>query len=152
MLDFSVSGLCRRHGFGSVTQVCFGISVSNFMCMSFVAVGKDLKIFSYIAVKMAALWFWAMFNCNPPIAPCYPLPWGGGSLVDHWSTISSLQWLIFCTLCICDIHDIAWTSETKNVSWYRICKFNIYVVDCWLISQWMCHSFPWISWCFLWFS
>ena len=89
MLDFSVSGLCRRHGFGSVTQVCFGISVSNFMCMSSVAVGKGLTIFSYIAFKMAALWFWAMFNCNPPIAPCYPLLWGGVILVDHWSAISS---------------------------------------------------------------
>ena len=55
MLDFSVSELCRWHGLGSVTQVCLGISVSNFMCMSFVAVGKSLTIFSYIAFKMAAL-------------------------------------------------------------------------------------------------
>ena len=30
-----------------------------------------------------------MFSYNPPIAPCYPLLWGGGILVDHWSTISS---------------------------------------------------------------
>ena len=30
-----------------------------------------------------------MFNCNPPIAHCHPLIWGGGILVDHWSTISS---------------------------------------------------------------
>ena len=89
MLDFSVSGLYRWHGLGSATQVCFGISVSNFMCMSFVDVGKSLTIFSYIAFKMVALWFWAMFNCNPPIAPCYPPLWGGGILVDHWSTISS---------------------------------------------------------------
>ena len=87
ILNFSVSG---RHGFGSVTQVCFGISVSNFMCMSFVAVGRSLVIVSYVAFKMAALWFWTMFNCNPPIAHCYPLLWGRGILVDHWSTISSL--------------------------------------------------------------
>ena len=39
--------------------------------------------------KMAALWFWTMFNCNPPITHCHPLLWGGGILVDHWSTISS---------------------------------------------------------------
>ena len=52
-IDFSVSGLCRWHGFGGVIQVCFGISVSNFMCMSFVAVGKSLRIFSYVAFKMA---------------------------------------------------------------------------------------------------
>ena len=54
---YSVSGW---HGFGSVTQVCFGISVSNFMCMSFVAVGRSLTIVSYVAFKMAALWFWTM--------------------------------------------------------------------------------------------
>ena len=89
ILDFSVSGW---HGFGSVTQVCFGISVSNFMCMSFVAVGRSLMIVSYVASKMAALWFWTMFNCNPPIAHCHPLLWGGGILVDHWSTISSWFW------------------------------------------------------------
>ena len=88
ILDFSVSGW---HGFGSVTQVCFGISVSNFMCMSFVAVGRSLTIVSYVAFKMAALWFWTMFNCNPPIAHCHPLLWGGGILVDHWSTISSFN-------------------------------------------------------------
>ena len=86
ILDFSVSGW---HGFVSVTQVCFGISVSNIMCMSFVAVGRSLTIVSYVAFKMAALWFWTMFNCNPPIAHCHPLLWGGGILVDHWSTISS---------------------------------------------------------------
>ena len=86
ILDFSVYGW---HGFGSVTQVWFGISVSNFMCMSFVAVGRSLTIVSYVAFKMAALWFWTMFNCNPTIAHWHPLLWGGGILVDHWSTISS---------------------------------------------------------------
>ena len=80
--------VCRRHGSRSINQVCFGISVSNFMCMSFVAVGCSLMIFSYVAFKMSALWFWTMFNCNPPIAHCCPLLRGGGILVDHWSTIS----------------------------------------------------------------
>ena len=60
------------------------------MCMSFVAVGRSLTIVSYVAFKMAALWFWTMFDCNPPIAHHHPLLWGGGILVDHWSTISSL--------------------------------------------------------------
>ena len=60
--------------------------------MSFVSVGRSLKIASYVAFKMAALWFWTMFNCNPPIAHCHPLLWGGGILVDHWSTISSCYW------------------------------------------------------------
>ena len=88
ILDFSVSG---RYGFDSVTQVCFGISVPNFMCMSFVAVGRSLMIVSYVAFKMVALWFWTMFNCNLPIAHCHPLLWGGGILVDRWSTISSID-------------------------------------------------------------
>ena len=65
------------------------------MCMSFVAVGRSLKIVSYVAFKMAALWFWTMFNCNAPIAHCHPLLWGGGILVDHWSTISSC----YCPAC-----------------------------------------------------
>ena len=81
ILDFPVSGLCRRHGFGSVTQVCFGISVSNFMCMSFVAVGRSLTYVHYY---------------NPPIAPCYPPLWGGGILVDHWSTIASIDSAPWC--------------------------------------------------------
>ena len=61
------------------------------MCMSFVAVGRSLTIVSYVAFKMAALWFWTMFNCNPSIAHCHRLLWGGGILVDHWSTISSFN-------------------------------------------------------------
>ena len=88
ILYFSVSA---RHGFGSVTQVCFGISVSNFMCMSFVAVGRSIKIVSYGAFKMTALWFWTMFplqSTHWPL-PCHPLLWGGCILVNHWSTISS---------------------------------------------------------------
>ena len=80
ILDFLVSGW---HVFGSVSQVCFGISVSNFMCMSFVAVGRSLTIVSYVAFKIAALWFWTM----PPFLS------GGGILVDHWSTISSLKFV-----------------------------------------------------------
>ena len=67
ILDFSVSGW---HGFGSVTQVCFGISVSNLMCMSFVAVGRSLTIVSYVAFKMAALWNWTM--SPPPMGRGYP--------------------------------------------------------------------------------
>ena len=125
ILDFSVSGW---HGFGSVTQVCFGMSVSNFMCMSIVAVGRSLTIVSYVAFKIAALWFWTMFNCNPPIAHCHPLLWGGGILVDHWSTISSLDvlrdrnwnitsftsgsnWLHYMSNCCCGI-GIVWYSVT----------------------------------------
>ena len=46
--------VCRRHGFRSVTQICFGISTANFICMLFVAIGRSLLIFSDVAFKMAA--------------------------------------------------------------------------------------------------
>ena len=80
ILDFSVSGW---HGFGSVTQVCFGISVSNFMCMSFVAVGR---IFSAMSLSK-----WLRYDFEQ----CHPLLWGGGILVDHWSTISIYNVIVF---------------------------------------------------------
>ena len=159
MWDFSVSGLCRRHGLGNITQVCFGISVSNFMCMSFVAVGKSLTIFSYIAFRMATLWFWAMFNCNPPIGPLLPSP----ILVDHWSTISSFSWegqicliwvlalliyvytfLFSCNkivliLFFCTNHGCCNTSSW----WYGINhqKLNvIYIIFIYILSFWLCRN------------
>ena len=46
--------VCRRHGFRSITQVCFGISISNFKCMLMVAISRSLLIFSYVTFKMAA--------------------------------------------------------------------------------------------------
>ena len=119
ILDFSVSGW---HGFGSVTQVCFGISVSNFMCMSFVAVGRSLTIVSYVAFKMAALWFWTMFNCNPPIAHCHPLLWGGGILIDHWSTISS-SIRGMCSLLMIWYKDMGVSSVLHKTSFQKILQF-----------------------------
>ena len=46
--------VCRRHGFRSISQVCFGISISNFLCMLMVAIGRSLLIFSDVTLKMAA--------------------------------------------------------------------------------------------------
>ena len=46
--------VCRRHGFRSIRQVCFGISISNFICMLMVAIGRSLLIFSDVTFKMAA--------------------------------------------------------------------------------------------------
>ena len=46
--------VCRRHGFRSISQVCFGISISNFICMFMVAIGRSLLIFSVVTFKMAA--------------------------------------------------------------------------------------------------
>ena len=38
--------VCRWHGFRSVTQVCYGILIWNFICMLLVAMGRSLLIFS----------------------------------------------------------------------------------------------------------
>ena len=46
--------VCRRHGFQSISQVCFRISISNFICMLMVVIGRRLLIFSDVTFKMAA--------------------------------------------------------------------------------------------------
>ena len=46
--------VCRRHGFRSISQVCFGIAISNFICMLMVAIGRSLLFFSDVTFKMAA--------------------------------------------------------------------------------------------------
>ena len=59
--------VCRRHGFRSISQVCFGISISNFICMLMVAVGRSLLIFSDVTFKMAAwrpYWIFWFPDCN----------------------------------------------------------------------------------------
>ena len=44
--------VCRRHGFRSISQVCFRISIPNFICMLMVAIGRSLWIFSNVTFKM----------------------------------------------------------------------------------------------------
>ena len=58
--------VCRRHGFRSISQVCFGISISNFICMLIVAIGRNLLIFSDVTFKMAA-WrpYWIFLFPDP---------------------------------------------------------------------------------------
>ena len=46
--------VCRRHGFRSISQVSFELSISNFICMLMVAIGRSLLIFSDVTFKMAA--------------------------------------------------------------------------------------------------
>ena len=46
--------ICKQHGFRSISQVCFGISISNFICMFMVVIGRSLLIFSDVTFKMAA--------------------------------------------------------------------------------------------------
>ena len=58
---FLVSGLCRWHGFWSVSQVCFGILLSNFIYMLMVVIGRSLLICCDVAFKMADLWPYRIF-------------------------------------------------------------------------------------------
>ena len=46
ILDFSVSGLCRWHGFRSISQVCFWISTPNISGKILIYMGKSLYWFS----------------------------------------------------------------------------------------------------------
>ena len=46
--------VCRWHSFRSISQVCFGISISNFICMLMVAISRSLLIFSDVTFEMAA--------------------------------------------------------------------------------------------------
>ena len=56
--------VCRRHGFRSVTQVCFGISIWNFICMSLVLAmslskwspGGHLGFFGFRT--LTSVWLW----------------------------------------------------------------------------------------------
>ena len=51
--------VCRRHGFRSISQVCFRISIWNFICILMVVIGRSLLIFSDVTFKMAAWWpYW----------------------------------------------------------------------------------------------
>ena len=63
--------VCRGHGFRSISQVCFGISISNFICMLMVAIGRSLLIFSDFTFKMAAwrpYWIFWFPNSNFTLA------------------------------------------------------------------------------------
>ena len=63
--------VCRRHGFRSISQVCFGISISNFICMLMVAIGRSLLIFSDVTFKMSAwrpYWFFWFPDSNLTLA------------------------------------------------------------------------------------
>ena len=74
----------RRHGFRSITQVCFGISISNFICILFVAMGRSLLIFSDVTVKMATWW------------PSWIFWFRDSNFSLALNIKSKLQWLITC--------------------------------------------------------
>ena len=80
ILDFAIFGLWRWHGFLGVTQVCFGVSFSNFTCMLFVFVsmGRSLCIVSDIAFKMAAwqpYWIFGFPDSNFSLASNTKTEW-----------------------------------------------------------------------------
>ena len=54
--------VCRWHGFRSISQFCFGVSISNFICILMVAIGRSLLIFSDVTFKMAAWWPYWIFR------------------------------------------------------------------------------------------
>ena len=102
---------------------------------------------------MAALWFWTMFNCNPPIAHCHPLLWGGGILVDHWSTISSyisalfkvFYWFFFFVfffvttlyfiaraLCFGGIPHARYWDSNGDITWY----WSLFISRAWAVIWW----------------
>ena len=63
--------VCRRHGFRSISQVSCGISISNFICMLMVAIGRGLLIFSDVTFKMAAwrpYWIFWFLDSNFTLA------------------------------------------------------------------------------------
>ena len=114
ILDFSVSGW---HGFSSVTQICFGISVLNFMCISLVAVGRSLTIVSNVLLST---------HCPLP-----PSPMGRGILVDHWSTISSFQ----CQQYFVTMSHTNWLTLTLRRP-YMIVQYQWWALKimCWWIT------------------
>ena len=75
------------------------------MCMSFVAVGRRLTIVSYVAFKMAALWFWTM----------PPSPMGRG--YPSRSLIYNFSFGIICYVCILhpDVKD--YFSYVSDMKW-----------------------------------
>ena len=63
--------VCRRYGFRSISQVSFRVSISNFICMLMVAIGRSLLIFSNVTFKMAAwrpYWIFWFADCNLTLA------------------------------------------------------------------------------------
>ena len=70
-IRFFVSGLCRMHCFWSIIQVCFRISLSIFVCMLFVAVGRSLLIFNDVTFKMdtwCPCWVYQFLDSNFSLA------------------------------------------------------------------------------------
>ena len=78
--------VCRQHGFRSISQVSFGISISNFICMLMVAIGRSLLIFSDVTFRMAAWQPYWIFGF-----PTLTLLWLWISILNFSGTMSQVS-------------------------------------------------------------
>ena len=140
-IEFFTCRLCRWHGFRSITGVCFG--VSNFIYMSFVAVGRNLWIFSNghpLAIldfgvsgllNLVKLWISRLNFCATLLVSvgrvlvilndiqlqsthCCHFPLGGCILADHGFTISSFN--CYAVYTISYITTIYWEYEPMFIN------------------------------------
>ena len=74
--------------FRSITQVCFRISILNFICLIFMAMGRSLLIFSDISFKMAT-WrpYWIFW------------------FLQRNSSNSEFQFQFCYACCLCQLYD-----------------------------------------------
>ena len=145
ILDLMVSGLSRWHGFRSISQVCFGISISNFICMLVLVIGSSLLIFSDDTTKMAAWWpYWIFWfpDCNFSLAlninsklkwyNTYVYVFGAyilsAMLISKWLSGSHIGFFCFRTLTLVWL----WIS-TSNLSGTILIYIYIYI---WVGAYW----------------
>ena len=102
--------VCRRHGFWSINQVCFGISISNFICMLMVAIGGSLLISSDVTFKMDA-WrpYWSF---------------GFQTLTLLWLWISTSNFSVTILMCMGRSLLIFSNVIFKMVAWRPYCIFR----------------------------
>ena len=127
-----------------VTGVTSVVGVPSTHLVNFEYQGQ-ISMSYYLYLWVDSLWFWTMFNGNPPIAHCYPLLQGGGILVDHWSTISSLL--------------IMWCILNNHLQWYEfIVVYNeclyvsviwiafVKIEDAWVFVRFLIFDTQWCQW------
>ena len=139
ILDFSVSGLCRWHGFLSISQVCFGISISNFICMLVLVICNSLLIFSEVTFKMAAWWpYWIFWfpdsNFSLALNINSKLQWQiliymGKSL--YWFSVTSFsKWLPGGHIRFFSFWMAWFQQRNSNLLWNFSFKFHVHVPCC----------------------
>ena len=121
--------VCRWHGFWSVSQDCFGILISNFICMLMVAMGRSLLIlliFSDVTFKMAAWWpywiFWfpdSNFTLAKYLCIWVRAYWFSVTSFSKWLPGGHIRFFGFC---------MAWFRQhNSNLLWNFSFKFHAHV-------------------------